>query len=48
MEDEIVLHGIAASRHYLEIRCDSSDWEVIKPGTNETYTDSKLIRTAPW
>ncbi|MEM8602796.1 MAG: FHA domain-containing protein [Cyanobacteria bacterium P01_H01_bin.121] len=42
-DNEVVLYSAVVSRHHVEIRYQSSSWEVVNLGTNGTYLDGKRV-----
>lgn len=46
IDNEVVLYSAVVSRHHLEIRREGQEWEVVSLGTNGTYVNGKLIKTA--
>jgi eukaryotic-like serine/threonine-protein kinase len=47
MDNQVVLYSAVVSRHHVELRNTSGQWEVVNLGTNGTYLDGKRINQAP-
>lgn len=45
-DNEVILYSAVVSRHHVEIRRNTSEWEVINLGANGTYIDGKRITKA--
>lgn len=43
VDNEVVLYSSVVSRHHVELRHESSSWEVVSLGANGTYHDEKPI-----
>lgn len=46
-DNSVVLYSSVVSRYHIEIRRQSSGWEIVGLGTNGTYVDGQLIAHAP-
>jgi pSer/pThr/pTyr-binding forkhead associated (FHA) protein len=46
-DNEVILYSAVVSRHHVELRRNSSDWEIVSLGANGTYVDGKRITQMP-
>lgn len=46
-DNEVILYSAVVSRHHVELRRNSSDWEIVSLGANGTYIDGKRITQTP-
>jgi eukaryotic-like serine/threonine-protein kinase len=46
-DNQVVLYSAVVSRHHVELRNTTGQWEVVNLGTNGTYLDGKRINQAP-
>jgi eukaryotic-like serine/threonine-protein kinase len=46
-DNQVVLYSAVVSRHHVELRNTTGQWEVVNLGTNGTYLDGKRINQSP-
>jgi eukaryotic-like serine/threonine-protein kinase len=46
-DNHVILYSAVVSRHHVELRHDSGNWELVNIGTNGTYLDGKQIAQLP-